>query len=255
MNAKLLFRSLLGAGLFLGASLQAQVAVYRLSFESTGESINYRPYQNGYYIAPIQGGTGSLILTLVTGGQRQYFTYESFGEVFVALNGEKKKMVLSATAAGNVSTTMFYALGNVDRSIEVETRNAESKVKVATKLKGYAISADSEQDLPFTGVGNSVGVAGASLLTANYDEMLSRVAQRDNLDVAAELAVIVANLEAIGYVDGGATTPAPEEPTTPPVAEPTTPPVEEPTTPPTEEPTTDDDTDTDTDTDEEVVQP
>jgi len=231
-------RVLLGFSCLLGASLQAQVAVYRLSFETTGETVNYRPYQNGYYIAPIQGGTGSLVLTQITGGQRKYFSYANFGESFVALSGEKKRMVLSATAANDVSTTVFYAIGTTDKEIEVETRNANSQIKVATKLKGFAISADSEQDLPFSGAGNSVGVAGASVLTAKYDETLSRAAIRDGLSVAAELALIIDSLESTGYVDGK-TTDAPVEPT--PEPEPTTPPVttpEEPVvTPPTDEET------------------
>src|SRR6478609_1640810 len=83
------------------------VAVFRLSFEKTGDSINYRPYQSGYYVAPIEGGTGSLILTLVTAGVRQYFQYNAFGEVFVAVNDSDKRMVLSATATNTVSTTVF----------------------------------------------------------------------------------------------------------------------------------------------------
>jgi hypothetical protein len=202
-----LLRGLLPLCFLVATSLQAQVAVYRLSFEQTGDSINYRPYQNGYYIAPIDGGAGSLVLTLVTGNVRQYFSYETFGEVFVALSGEKKKMVLSATATNEVSTTVFYAIGNTDEEIEVETRNAVSKIKIATKLTGYAVSADSEKDLPYSGAGTSVGVAGASILKAEYDQTLSRVALRDSLDVAAELDVIVASLEATGYVDGRETTP------------------------------------------------
>jgi hypothetical protein len=182
------------------------VAVYLLSFEKTGDSINYRPYQNGYYVAPIEGGAGSLILTLVTGGVRQYFTYPAFGEVFVALKGEDKRMVLSATATNTVSTTVFYAIGKTDKELHVESRNATSDVLVAEKMTGFAVSADSETDLPFSGSGNSVGVAGASILTARLEETLTNVAIRDNLDVDGEIAVIEAILEGTGYVDGNATT-------------------------------------------------
>ena len=180
------------------------VAVFRLTFEQTGDSINYRPYQGGYYIAPLEGGSGSLILTLTTGNQKQYFTYEAFGELFVAVKGKEKRMVLSATATNEVSTTVFYAIGNTDRDIEVEGRNAVSKVKVAEKMVGYAVSADSEQDLPFSGTATttSIGVAGASILTARLDETLTSVAIRDDLDVAAEVDTIIAILEGSGYVDG-----------------------------------------------------
>jgi len=178
------------------------VAVFRLSFEKTGDSINYRPYQSGYYVAPIEGGTGSLILTLVTGGERQYFTYPAFGEVFVAVKGEDKKMVLSATAANDVNTTVFYAIGKADTELHVESRNASSDVKVADKMTGFAVSADSERDLPFSGSGTSVGVAGASVLTVILDETLTNVAIRDSLDTEAEVNEIIAILESAGYVNG-----------------------------------------------------
>jgi hypothetical protein len=188
------------------ATGEGPVAVFRLSFDKTGDSINYRPYQGGYYVAPIEGGAGSLILTLKTGALRQYFTYEAFGEVFVAVKGEEKRMVLSATATNEVNTTVFYAIGNTDKELHVESRNATSDVKVAEKMTGFAVSADRETDLPFNGSGTSVGVAGASILTARLEETLTNVAIRDNLDVAAEIAVIEAILEGSGYVDGNATT-------------------------------------------------
>jgi hypothetical protein len=190
------------------------VAVFRLSFEQTGDSINYRPYQNGYYVAPIEGGAGSLILTLVTGGQRQYFTYEAFGEVFVAVKGKEKRMVLSATATNEVSTTVFYAIGKTDKELHVESRNATSDVLVAEKMTGYAVSADSEKDLPFNGSGTSVGVAGASILTARLDETLTNVAIRDNLDTAGEVDAIIAILEGAGYVNGSPNTNTNNNPST-----------------------------------------
>lgn len=190
------------AVLLVAAPLRAQVVVYRLSFEQTGDSINYRPYQNGYYIAPLEGGSGSLILTLVIGGQRQYFTYEAFGDLFVALKGDNKKMVLSATATNEVSTTTFYAIGNADKEIEVESRNATSQVKVAAKMVGYSVSADSEKDLPFAGSGTSVGVAGVSVLTAKFDELATNEAIKNSLDVAGQVTAITTELEGNGYVNG-----------------------------------------------------
>ncbi|CAN5784622.1 hypothetical protein BH11VER1_BH11VER1_39750 [soil metagenome] len=199
-----LLRALLltAAALLIASPLRAQVVVYRLSFEQTGDSINYRPYQNGYYIAPLEGGTGSLILTLVTGAQRQYFTYASFGDLFVALKGENKKMVLSAAATNEVSTTTFYAIGTADKEIEVESRNATSQVKVAGKMVGYSVSADSEKDLPFAGSGTSVGVAGVSVLTAKFDEQATNEAIKNSLDVAGQVTAITTLLEGAGYVNG-----------------------------------------------------
>lgn len=182
--------------------VQAQVALYRLTFDQIGESINYRPYQNGYYVAPMEGGSGSLVLTMVTGNTRQYFVYEGFGELFVAVKGETQKMVLSATAANDVSTTVFYALGTATKQFDVQSRNMSGKVKVAEKMEGYAVSADSEQDLPFFGTGMSIGVAGASQLTARLDKTYTNKALQENLDAAAAVDAVLEALTAAGYVDG-----------------------------------------------------
>jgi hypothetical protein len=196
--------AVLFAVLLLSAGISpAQISVYRMAFEPTGESINYRSYQAGYYVAPMEGGQGSLILMLTSGGVKQYFTYNDFGEMFIALSNNTRKAVFSATAANTVSTTCFYAIGDASKEINVETRAARSLVFVATRLNGYAVSADSERDLPFSSAGSSdVGVAGAAELRMVFEEGMSAAANRENRDVAAEIANIRAFLEGQGYTDG-----------------------------------------------------
>jgi hypothetical protein len=178
------------------------LGIFRLTFSKTGDSINYRPYQGGYYVTPLEGGTGSLILTLVTGNTKQYFTYQSFGDSFVAVKGDTKKMVFSATATNDVSTTVFYAIGDTDTDINTDFRNGTVNLKVASKMLGYAVSADSEKDLPFSGTGNSVGVAGVSLLTCKFDESLSHTANDAGNNVGDAITAIIAQLTKSGYTDG-----------------------------------------------------
>ena len=178
------------------------LGIFRMTFSKTGDSINYRPYQGGYYVTPLEGGTGSLILTLVTGNTKQYFTYQSFGDSFVAVNGGTKKMVFSATASNDVSTTVFYAIGETDTDINTDFRNGTVDLKVASKMTGYAVSADSEKDLPFSGSGNSVGVAGVSLLTCKFDESLTHTANDAGNNVGDAITAIIAQLTKSGYTDG-----------------------------------------------------
>ena len=183
------------------------MAVYRLTFSPAGESINYRPYQGGYYIAPIMGGTGSLILTLTTGGQKRFYTYANFGELFVAVKGQDRKTVLSAAASNSVSTTTFYAIGDADEKMDVESRSAESDVYVAKLLTGYSVSADSERDLPFASASASdIGVAGASFLRCTLDEGLTKDAIKQSRILSAEVTEIQTQLTEKGYVHGSATT-------------------------------------------------
>lgn len=198
---------LLLALLSIAGGSTAQLVVYRLNFEVAGETINYRPYQNGYYIAPINGGTGSLILTLTTGGAKQYYTYASFGELFVAVKGSTRKTVLSATAANTVSTTTFYAIGSADDKIFIETRSAESQVFVAKELKGYAVSADSERDLPYASSSpNDIGVAGASYLRAIFDEGRTKDAIKNDRSLTDQVTELQTELAEQGFVSGQSTT-------------------------------------------------
>jgi hypothetical protein len=178
------------------------LAVFRMTFSQTGDSINYRPYQGGYYVTPLEGGTGSILLTLVTGNTKQYFTYQSFGDSFVAVKGSTKKMVFSATAASDVSTTVFYAIGTTDTDVNTDFRNGTADLLVASKMTGYAVSADSEKDLPFSGTGTSVGVAGVSILTCKYDESTTRTANNAGNTVGDAITAIIAQLTKSGYTDG-----------------------------------------------------
>jgi hypothetical protein len=195
------------SALLIASPAFSQLAVYKLDFEPTGESINYRSYQSGYYVAPMAGGTGSLVLMLTSGGVKQYFTYANFGELFVALNGSDRKTVFSATAANTVSTSTFYAIGVADDQISVETRAAESQIYIARKLSGYTVSADSERDLPFSGAGSSdVGVAGAAFLRATFDEGMSAEANRESRTLATQITTIQEFLASKGYINGLPTT-------------------------------------------------
>ena len=71
-------------------------------------------------------------------------------------------------------------------------------------MTGYAVSADSEQDLPFAGASSSVGVAGASILTAKLDTTLTHTGNTQNNAVADEIADLQAILAKAGYTDGKA---------------------------------------------------
>jgi hypothetical protein len=189
--------------LLASLSLHAQLVVYKLSFEVIGDSINYRSYQSGYYVAPIDGGPGSLILTLTTGGVKEYFTYQNFGEIFIALSGSKRKTVFTATAANTVSTTTFYAIGNAEKQMTLETRAGQLTVHIATKLSGYSVSADSERDLPFSSAGSTdVGVAGAAFLTLSYDEGIATEANREARSVEAQITQLQSFLEGNGFANG-----------------------------------------------------
>jgi hypothetical protein len=204
--------------LFLVSASQGlgQLVVYKLTFDVAGETINYRPYQGGFYVAPIEGGTGTLILTLTTGGVKQFYSYANFGELFVAVKGENRKVVLSATAANTVSTTTFFAIGTANDKKEVETRSSDGIIFVAKELKGYAVSADSERDLPYASSSpTDIGVAGVSYLRALIDDGKTEDAIKNSRTLADQVTLITTDLTEDGYVNGQTTTAGAGNTTTP----------------------------------------
>ena len=183
--------------------------VYKLTFEVTGDSINFRPFQGGYYIAPIEGGAGTLLLTRQTGKQKTYYAFTSFGQLFLAKSGSKRKAVISTSTGsqlvdfGSISTTALFAIGDANETKELKTASTEGNVFYAEELTGYSVSADSETDLPFaSNAASDVGVAGATTLRAKLDQARTEDALKRNLTVSATLALITADLAESGYTDG-----------------------------------------------------
>ena len=191
---------------------EAWVLVYDMKFQAIGESINFRPYDGGYYLAPRDGDSngGTLILFRHTGGQKQYYKYENFGEIFYAAsNGTNRKAVLTATAANDVSTSTFYAIGDANENVPYKGISGEGKLYVAKELKGYSVSADSERDLPFAGDATDpydLGVAGATILTCKFNDTYTDDPSKPVSDLATVTEKMIAILDKAGYTDGSPTT-------------------------------------------------
>jgi len=195
------------SSLFIAADeVNAQVVVYRLDFKDTKDGINYRPYLGGFYVAPAIGGTGSLILQRTESDGLIYVTLENFGELFVATDNKTKRFVLSAAAANEVSTTNFLAMGRLDTKFKANGANFELDIKVSRELKGYAMSADSQSDLPFSGGEGDSGIAGIAQFTARLDMLRSDAANDAGVEVEGAVAQITAFLDDIGYEAAETTT-------------------------------------------------
>jgi hypothetical protein len=189
----------------------AWVLVYDLKFVAIGESINFRPFDGGYYLAA-NGGTetgGTLILFRYNGSVKNYYKYENFGEIFnAASNGASRKAVLTATAANEVSTSTFYAIGDATEKVAFDGPSATGFSYIAKELKGYSVSADSERDLPFAGDATDpydLGVAGATSLTCTLNSTYTEDPTKPVLSLADTTTKLLGILEEAGYVDGNPT--------------------------------------------------
>jgi len=200
-----LTRNILPALLALGFLLPiseafSQVVVYRIEFDDDSDAINYRPYFRGYYVAPATGGVGSILLQWISSSsERNYQTNEDFGQLFIAVDGSKKRMVLSATSTNQISSTSLLAIGQMDSTLKIEGDNFKTDIKVADKMEGSSLSADSERDLPFFGFGEDSGYAGISKIKVHLEKRRTDEANDEESTVAETLAELVTFVEGQGY--------------------------------------------------------
>ncbi len=201
---------LLAASAIPGSRLHSQTLVasggptivYEISFDSSSsDSINYSPYNSGYYVAPAAGGTGSLLLTKSSGGTNNLYVFANFGELFVALDGSQRKAVLTCTSTSDISTTAFFAMGDAQDTLQSNSGAFSGQIYYAASLKGYSISADPQADQLFQGAaGVDQGVAGSSVISVTYDDADTNTATEGSLSVASTVTAIQARLTSQGFV-------------------------------------------------------
>ncbi|MDB6075603.1 MAG: hypothetical protein JWO89_3243, partial [Verrucomicrobiaceae bacterium] len=180
-----------------------ETIVYQLQFDPPKDSVNYSPYENGYYVAPVQGGSGTLIVTKTTGGTRVYYAFTDFGELFVGRNNGDRKAVISCTAGSDVSTTAFFAVGDATTNFQTDTGEISGTAFYAPELRGYTLSADSQNDELFQGSSSSdFGVAGSGTFSAFYDDADTNNARVNHLSVASVVQLLKNRLTGQNYIDG-----------------------------------------------------
>ena len=209
--------------LFTAAS-HAQVAVYRLSFKTVGQNVNYKAYQDGYYITPVGGGTGSLILLQKGTSGNVYYSFANFGQMFIAASSKGQKMVLTAVSSSTAADTSLFAIGDANQKLDfvtplstpatasttgttaASTQNVSQTVQLAGTLTGYEFTADSQSDMPFVGNATTQGVAGASTMTLSLQSEMTSLALSQNYSLAGEVTYIENLLSQQGYTSGNSTT-------------------------------------------------
>lgn len=176
---------------------QAQVAIYRFDFEKEGPSINYGFYEEAWVVADAAGGPASWVLMFREGAHRRYIVVEDFGSLFFPNKGRTVVGVISAAAASGTPQTTFLAIGEVEQSVKA----GNVTVKVPTEMKGYALSADDESEVPFTSNEGDVGYAGISTMKGSLQVTRTADANSRNQSVEDALAEVEAYVKRRGYTE------------------------------------------------------
>ncbi len=181
------------------SSASAQVLVYKLDFRKD-KGVNYHTFSGGYFIAPLLGGEGTFLLTDATEG-RTYLEAANAGRLFTAINRDETKAVMSATSGTGTAEGAMVAIGDVDKTIKVNSPTLSLAAKVAGKLTGMAVTADDESDADGPAKDGSLGSAGYSQLVMTLDEEATNRNNDKGYSVEKTVEALIAILERSGYAE------------------------------------------------------
>lgn len=196
-NTKTLLGILALAMMWLATSASAQVLVYKLDFRKD-KGVNYHTYNGGYFIAPLLGGEGTFLLTDSTDG-RVYLEAANAGRLFTAINNSETKAVMSATSGTGTAEGAMVAIGDINKTIKVNSPTLSLAAKVAGRLSGMAVTADDESDADGPATDGSLGSAGYSQLVMVLDEEETNRNNDKGYSLEKTVEALRTTLERAGY--------------------------------------------------------
>ena len=188
---------LLSLGIFEKAD--AQVAIYRFSFEKDGPAVNYGFYDEAWVVADAIGGPTSWVFTFKEGAVNHYVTVSEFGSLFYANNQKVSYGIISAAASTGTPQTTFLAIGELEDTVRSSDGNVS--VKVADDMEGSTLSADDQSDLPFDSGDGNAGYAAISTMTGGLEARRTADANTANFTIEEAVADIVTYLEQRGFAE------------------------------------------------------
>ena len=185
----------------------AQVVIYDVDFDEVGESVNYRGFESGFFVMPLEGGTADFILEFREGTTRFFVQVPDFGTFFIATEGNERRGVIANTGDGGTPINFFAAVGdlNTNLSANVTTTDANNVSTTSSvqstlprRFDGHILTAD-----PSTGgiFDANAGAAGASELRADLDLIRTNRANSLSQTQDEAVAALVTELERSGQTE------------------------------------------------------
>ena len=181
------------------ASVSAQWAVYDMRMVADQESsVNFTHYTGAYLVTPLVGVAASLVFTTEEEG-RYYAVAENAAKFFVAGNQTKRRAVISATANGGTSQSMYLASGPLNNTFQYTLRGERSVAIIASDLYGYLMTADDEHLSSIPAIDGSLGVVGIASFKGFFRKDLSDRLNTEAPTMGQAVESIASLLEKYGY--------------------------------------------------------
>lgn len=188
----------------MATTASAQILIYKVRIENQ-RSVNLDFYNEGYFIAPASGGTGSFIFTVNTPRERS-FSPTTPGRLFPALTGKDSlKWIVSATSGGTGTTTSttgasYVCFGSVNRSVRLTGPTFDVRTKISPSLRG-SVNAFSDESASGPARDGTMGFAAVLDFKMSYDKDRTSSANKKGQSVAQATAALRTELTRRGFTD------------------------------------------------------
>jgi hypothetical protein len=211
------FLKIIAALLLSSGFVHAQWLVYDLRFQVDQEtSVNFGPYSGAYLIAPIEGGTASMIFVTEEGG-RFYTVAANSARYFVATNMAKRRAVVSASTQTGTAQVMYQASGALNSTMAYTVAGERRGARIPLDLAGMMMASDDEKEAMVPGVDASIGMVGTATMKGSLRVDLSRIVNESEMPMSNAIAALSTLLEKYGYQTEDAATAQPVAPAPAPI--------------------------------------
>ena len=187
----------------VATSASAQVLVYKLRFENI-RSINLDFYNEGYFVVPSSGGSGSFIFTVNTPREKSY-SPTTPGRLFPALtSSDSLRWIVSATSGGTggtaASTTgaSYVCFGSVNRSVHLRGPTFDVRTRISPSLRG-SVNAFSDESASGPARDGTMSFAAVLDFRMSYDKDRTSSANKKGQSVSQVITDLITELTRRGF--------------------------------------------------------
>ncbi|MFM7182864.1 MAG: hypothetical protein ACKO2G_15580 [Verrucomicrobiales bacterium] len=184
-------------------SASAQVLVYKLGFEAQ-RSVNLEFYNEGYFVAPASGGSGSFIFMVNTPKEKSY-SPTTPGRLYPALTSrDSLKWIVSATsgAAGGTTTAAtgasYVCFGSVNQSVRLTGPTFDIRTKISPSMRG-SVNAFSDESASGPADDGTMSFAAVLDFKMSYDKDRTSAANKNGQSVSQVITSLIAELKRRGF--------------------------------------------------------
>jgi len=177
-------------------SARAEIAVYDLSFDSTGKTVNYSFLEGGYLVVDeATGGVTSIVVLTDPTTRLSYYTTGLLDGTYITMieegtNAEYGAIYAMSNSGADADNIAFQIFGKTSKFTNV---GGGTQLNIPRKFSGYMLASSAESssvNATTQIVTYTYGFAGASKVASRLQDDLTTKANNSRISAASELEIL-----------------------------------------------------------------